>query len=198
MEKSSTNPFPPKYLELHERICATMQLIRAGFFDLIELLNEFRDGEHYFVFGYNTMREYIQSVSGYKDRMSFHIQKLIENRALSEYIAQHREEAEQIGQSKLIALAESAQVTGENIYEMTDMAMRSNTVRDLQDRLGGGTGEHPVQMQIQFLTREDWEFVRDAIERVGKHTGTENNGRIVMMAFQEVMSSHPEWFVEGD
>ena len=186
-----------KSKELHERICATMQLIRAGFFDLIELLNEFRDGEYYYVLGYNSMREYIQAVSGYKDRMNFHIRKLIENRALSEYISHHREEAEQIGQSKLIALAESAQVTGENVYEMADMAMRSKTVRDLQDRLGGGSCDHPAQMQIQFLTREDWEFVLDAIDRVGKNTGTVNNGRIVMMAFQEIASSHPEWWEEG-
>lgn len=181
--------------EVHDQIKATMQLIRAGFFDLIELLTEFKNGQYYYVLGFNSMRDYIQAISGYKDRMTFYIQKIIENGALSEYIIQNREEAEQIGQSKIIALAESQQVNRDNVYEMTTTAIRARTVRDLQETLAGhGIGDHPANMQLLFLTRDDWDFVRDAIERVRQQTGTENNGRIVRMAFEELYSSHPQWW----
>ncbi len=182
--------------ELHDRIKATMQLIRTGFFDLIELLTEFRNGQCYYVLGFGNMRDYIQAISGYKDRMTFYIQKVIENSVLSEYIIQNREEAEQIGQSKLIALAESQQVNRDNIYEMATVAMRARTVRDLQEALAGNGGDHPANMQLLFLNRDDWDFVRDAIDRVRLHTGTENNGRVVRMAFEELYSSHPQWWEE--
>ena len=182
--------------DLHERIVATMQLIRASFFDLIELLVEFDAGNFYYAIGCDSMREYIQMVSGYKDRMSFHIQKLIENRVLSEYISQHREEAEAIGQSKLIALAESGQVNDGNIDEMIVVAIQARTVRDLQDALSVNT-EHQVHMSIAFLSREDWEFVKTTIERVKERMGVENSGRVIVMAFQEIISSHPEWFEEA-
>jgi len=182
--------------DLHDRIVATMQLIRASFFDLHDLLMEFNTGKFYYVFGYNSMREYIQMVSGYKDRMSFHIQKLLENQALSEYVSQHREEAEAIGQSKLIALAESGQVNENNIQEMVNMASQARTVRDLQDALSVNT-DHQVHMSIAFLSREDWEFVKTTMGRVKERMGVDNNGRVVVMAFQEIISSHPEWFEEA-
>jgi hypothetical protein len=32
------------------------------------------------------------------------------------------------------------------------------------------------------------------MEKVKECMGIENNGKVVVMAFQEIMSSHPEWF----
>lgn len=188
-------------IDMDKQIKEKLVTFKTTFFDIITLLYTFDDVMGWSVIGYLSLKEYIDDVVGesYGERMKWHLIKVLRNKVLARYIAENRADADLIGHTKLRTLLDAEVITRNNIQKYIDIAKDAPTNTALKKILKEKQKDNPnavdvEYMTLRFTTKDDYEFVKTTIEVLTRVTCEKNTGKIVVSAFQEVMSSHPEWF----
>jgi len=182
--------------ELDTEIKATVQLVDDSLGHLIELLLEMNDANLYYYFGCESLRDYVQKAGLYKLRMGYYLEKIIDNKVLAQYIVNNRAEAQEIGLTRFIELANSGVVDQDNVDQWVNSAKIARTIKELKEQLGVNGGDHPCSFHCNFSNKEEYAAFLDCIERVRRYTGVENTASILNFMVAEMVTSHPELFTE--
>lgn len=187
-------------LTLDDAIKGNVKALRESMVNVVLLLSEMQANRLYQELGYHSIREYVIGSGIYHERMGYHIQKIITNKILSQYIHENPEKAKEIGVSKFIELSGEGLVNEFNVSQWADKAMAAKTVNELKKQIEtvmndrGLESDHPQSFHCTFARRGSWQLLRDALDIVKRITCADGDAEALEAICQDFIAGNPDLY----